>query len=81
VDYSVLQIKTKIVSSHTADSKPVQQEVNGTVILPPLVFPNLTKVFSVQRISQLNSCLIVLSGRFVVVCGEMRSGKKEARKN
>jgi hypothetical protein len=34
-----LQIKTKIVSSQTADSKPVKQEVNGTVILPPLVFP------------------------------------------
>jgi len=34
-----LQIKTKIVSSHTADSKPVKQEVDGTVILPPLVFP------------------------------------------
>jgi hypothetical protein len=36
-----LQIKTKIVSSHTADSKPVKQEVNGTVILPPLVFPGV----------------------------------------
>ncbi len=23
----------------SADSKPVKQEVNGTVILPPLVFP------------------------------------------
>jgi len=34
-----LQIKTKIVSCHTADSKPVKQEVNGTVILSPLVFP------------------------------------------
>jgi hypothetical protein len=34
-----LQIKTKIISSYTADSKPVKQEVNGTVILPPLVFP------------------------------------------
>jgi len=32
-------MKTKIVSSHTADSKPVKQEVNGTVILPPLAFP------------------------------------------
>jgi hypothetical protein len=42
LDYSVLQIKTKIVSCHTADSKPVKQEVNGTVILPPLVFPALT---------------------------------------
>jgi len=28
-----------MVSCHTADSKPVKQEVNGTVILPPLVFP------------------------------------------
>jgi hypothetical protein len=34
-----LQIKTKNVSCHTADSKPVKQEVNGTMILPPLVFP------------------------------------------
>jgi hypothetical protein len=31
----------KIVSSHTADSKPVKLEVNGTVILLPLVFPAL----------------------------------------
>ncbi len=35
----VFQIKTKIISCHTDDSKPVKQEVNGTVILPPLVFP------------------------------------------
>jgi hypothetical protein len=35
---SVMQIKTNIVSCQTADSKPVKQEVNGTVILPPLVF-------------------------------------------
>jgi len=34
-----LQIKTKTVSFQTADSKPVKQEVNGTVILPSLVFP------------------------------------------
>jgi len=27
-----LQIKTKIVSSYTADSKPVKQEVDGTVM-------------------------------------------------
>jgi len=39
LDWSVLQIKTKIVSCHTADSKPVKQEVNSTVMLPPLVFP------------------------------------------
>jgi len=34
-----MQIKTKIVGGHTADSKPVKQEVNGTMILPPLFFP------------------------------------------
>jgi hypothetical protein len=33
-----LQIKTKIVSCHTAVSKQVKQEVNSTVILSPLVF-------------------------------------------
>jgi hypothetical protein len=33
-----LQIKRKIISCHTAGSKPVKQEVNSTVILPPLVF-------------------------------------------
>jgi len=37
-----LQIKTKIVSCHAAVSKPVKQEVNGTVILPPLIFPGKT---------------------------------------
>jgi hypothetical protein len=31
----------KIVSSRIANSKLVKQEVNGTVILPPLVFPGL----------------------------------------
>ncbi len=39
LDFSVLQIKSKIVSRHTTDFKPVKQEVNGTMILPPLVFP------------------------------------------
>jgi hypothetical protein len=36
-----LQIKTKIVSCHTANSKPVKHKVNSTVILPPLVFPGI----------------------------------------
>ncbi len=30
--------KTKFVSCHKTNSKPIKQEVNGTVILPPLVF-------------------------------------------
>jgi hypothetical protein len=29
----------KNVNFHTADSKPVEQEVNCTMILSPLVFP------------------------------------------
>ena len=36
-----MQIETKIVSCHTANFKPVKQEVNGTMMLPPLVFPAL----------------------------------------
>jgi hypothetical protein len=41
LESSILQIKTKFVSCHIADSKPVKQEVNGTVILPLLVFPGI----------------------------------------
>jgi hypothetical protein len=40
LDLSVLKIQTKIVSCHTADSKSIKQEVDVTVILPPLVFPD-----------------------------------------
>jgi len=40
----VLQIKTKNVSCHEANSKPVKQEVNSTVIFPPLVFLALSIV-------------------------------------
>jgi hypothetical protein len=42
LDKSVLQIKTKLVGCHTADSKSVKQVVNGTVILPLLVIPEQT---------------------------------------
>jgi hypothetical protein len=39
LDRSVLQIKTKNISCHIADTKSVKPEVNGIVILPTLVFP------------------------------------------
>jgi hypothetical protein len=42
LDWSLFQIKTKIVSFHTADSELFKQEVNSTVILPPLVFTGQT---------------------------------------
>ena len=49
LDQSILQVKTKIVSCHTADFKPVKQEVNGAVILPPLVFPGQTLYLTTKK--------------------------------
>ncbi len=50
LDKSVVQIRTTIVSCHTANSKPVKQEVSGTMILPLLVFPALYNEWhSVER--------------------------------
>jgi hypothetical protein len=37
--YVCFENKNKKFSCHTADSKPIKQEVNGTMILPLLVFP------------------------------------------
>jgi hypothetical protein len=37
-----------MVSCHTAEPKPVKQEVNGTVILPPLVLLGLAFALSDQ---------------------------------
>ncbi len=37
-----------MVSCHTADSEPVKWEVNGTVILPPLVFPAFSYEFHAE---------------------------------
>jgi len=60
-----LPIKTKIVSSYIADSKPVKQEVNGTVILPPLVFPDapftLTKSTS-KKLTKISLHLVSQNG-------------------
>jgi hypothetical protein len=42
----------------TADSKPVKQEVNGTVIFPPLVFPAIT-VYLSRTISKRRSVQLV----------------------
>ncbi len=51
LDESVLQIKTKIVSCNIADSKLVKQEANGTVILPPSVFPASTQISNWHKVS------------------------------
>jgi len=41
-----LQIKSKLSVGHTADSKPVKQEVNSTGILPILLFPVSKEVYN-----------------------------------
>ncbi len=48
LDLSVMQIKTKIVSCHTADSKPVKPEVNSTVILPLLMRKRAIKLLRLK---------------------------------
>ncbi len=45
-----MQMKTKIISSQTADSKPVKEDVNGTVILPRLVFPGQTSKMKFSKL-------------------------------
>jgi hypothetical protein len=72
---SVLQIKTKNVSYHTADSKPVKQEVNSTVILPPLVFPvhHITKIDCIK--ARTAACLVYLVST-VNGCHKTHSGKQ-----
>jgi hypothetical protein len=49
-------MKTKIISCHRADSKPVKQEVNGLVILTRLVFPewSVTNVSIKDHVSQMS---------------------------
>ncbi len=44
LDESLFANKNKIVTCRTADSKPIKQEVNGTVIFPPLVLPGVSKL-------------------------------------
>ncbi len=53
LDQSVSQMKTKIVSCHTTDSKPVKQEVNITVIHPPFSAPCLQSRMESTRVETL----------------------------
>ncbi len=63
LDQSVLQIKTKYISCHTADSKPIKQEVNSTVILPlfSIPCPNLLgSIHSAHSLIFLQPCIVIL---------------------
>jgi hypothetical protein len=52
-----MQMKTKIVNCHTADSKPVKQEVNSTVILSSLVFPDRGHSIHIERANMHFHCI------------------------
>jgi hypothetical protein len=65
--WSVLEIKTKIVCCHIAYSKPVKQEVYGTVTLPPLVFPGFF-YHSPYIFLSLSDCLSVCLSSSLSVC-------------
>jgi hypothetical protein len=69
-----LQIKTKIVSSHTADSKPVRQEVNGTVILPYLVFPAVS-----FRIALTKGKLSLIDEFTLITADEKKTGRRNKK--
>ncbi len=75
LDKSVLQIKTKIVSCHMANSKPIKQEVNGTVIPPPLVFPGVGVggCVCVYVCEGMCSCACVYMHVCVRVCTSLRA--------
>ncbi len=47
----------KIVSCHTADSKPIRQEVNSTIILPLFVFPGYANRTALHLSVNGRSCL------------------------
>ena len=68
-----MQIKTKIVSRHTADSKPVKQKVNSTVILPPLAFPGLSDPKKI--------CLFNIRTKFTVYFDKILSPNINCRLN
>jgi hypothetical protein len=59
-----LKIKTKIASYHTADSKPIKQQVNGKVILPSLVFPASSIRLSQKGLSGENTAAYVTSSLY-----------------
>ncbi len=74
-----MQIKTEIVSCHTANSKPVTQEFNGTVILlPPLVFPVLTYSLLQQVELVYKLCYLLLNLHHVAQHTDIQLGSAKA---
>jgi hypothetical protein len=59
-----LQIKAKIISCHTANFKPVKQVANGTLILPPSVFPGAGVTHVGGQISVHNMFIVQAIGDF-----------------
>jgi hypothetical protein len=63
-----------MVSRHTADSKPVKQEVNSTVILPPLVFPALA-----NRLPGQSACVIIIQSMLMEQFYILSKGRRKIR--
>jgi hypothetical protein len=81
LDQSVLKIKTKIVSCHTADSKPVKQEVNSRVILPPLVFPGKTQMQTQKSKTQNAKRKMQIANVFFPFCPKMEQLQENYHKH
>ncbi len=73
-----MQVKTKIVSCHTAESKPVKQEVIGTVILPPLVFPAIS-LQTLVSVTKVKSLIPLSPGQSVKTGAWVRAGPTDIK--
>ncbi len=71
-----MQIKTNIISCHTADSKPVKQEVNSTLILTHLIFPGTLNQHATPDLVEclLDALLGSGDGDCVAVLAALRDG-------
>ena len=75
-----MQIKTKIVSSLTADSKPVKQEVNSAKTLSPLVFSG-QNICGFSELGELSHRLGSVTKAFVVSVSSLKQSWVRERGN
>jgi hypothetical protein len=62
LESAIWQLPIFVFISKTSQSKPVKQEVNGTVILPPpLVFPGLSLILSMGWTEDMSNYLVKFS--------------------
>ncbi len=72
------------MSCHTADSKPVKQEVNGTAILPPLVFPAPQILVSGEKLAKSEDGRthpLKVSQKLMIIFGEIKKLRHDTKQN